>query len=381
MKTVNVRGQPSWRLESNRVRLAVTRLGGFMGPVDFRLGRTVVSPYAVPPWAGRRDDPGGALGALRGDVFCLPFGGNQTAYRGERHPPHGDSFSGRWKWAEHRREDRARTLALTFTLSTRPGKIRKEVTVRDDETVIYQRHLIAGLSGRMSYGYHATLDFSGRGEGRISTSRMLFGRTQAADFENPARGGYCSLRPATRFRRLDRVPRLDGTLADLTRYPAEAGFENLALLASDPAATLAWTAVTFPEQGWAWFSLKDPRELSCTLLWLSNGGRHYPPWNGRHRARLGLEEITALPEGLAEAAADNEFARRGVAVCRTFDRRHTQIVRSAAGVCAVPRGFDRVKSIRLVGDRIELRAHSGKSAATAFDGGFFAETSDGGRAK
>jgi hypothetical protein len=381
MKTEIVLGQPSWRLRSNRVRLAITRLGGFLGPVHFQLGRQTISPYAVPPWAGRKDAPRGAIGALRGDVFCLPFGGNHRSYRGETHPPHGDPFHGRWKPAGLRREGRAQTLALTFALKTRAGAIRKEVTLRDDETVIYQRHVIAGLSGRMSYGYHATLDFSGRGEGRISTSRVLFGRTHTADFESAAGGGYCSLRPDAIFRRLDRVPCADGSSADLTRYPAEEGFENLALLANDPAGTLAWTAVTFPDQGWVWFSLKDPRELSCTLLWLSNGGRHYPPWNGRHRARLGLEEVTALPEGLAEAAADRDFPRRGVAVCRTFDCRVPQAVRSATGICAVPRGFDRVQSIRLAGDAIELRAHSGKRAATAFDGAFFTGTSNGARAK
>lgn len=31
-----------------------------------------------------------------------------------------------------------------------------------------------------------------------------------------------------------------------------------------------------------------------TMLWHSNGGRDYPPWNGRHRGCLGIEEGAAL---------------------------------------------------------------------------------------
>jgi hypothetical protein len=157
----------------------------------------------------------------------------------------------------------------------------------------------------------------------------------------------------------------------LTNYPVEPGFENLVLLASDPRLRLAWTTVTFAREGWVWFSLKLPEELTCTLLWLSNGGRHYPPWNGQHRARLGLEEVTALPEGLAEAAAPNCFSRRGIAVCRNFNRHNSCGVRSAAGICAVPMGFDRVRRVQLVGNKIVLTACSGRQAITGFDSAFF----------
>lgn len=371
MQTEIILGQPGWWLESDRVKLAVTRRGGFLGPVEFSLGREKISPYAIPPWAGQPDAPAGALGALRGDVFCLPFGGNQKPYRGERHPPHGDPFHGQWEFLSARPTGRSRQLVLTMPLRTRAGHVRKEIVLRAGETVVYQRHLISGLSGRMSFGYHATLDFTRTGPGRIATSPVLFGRTQAADFESPAAGGYCSLRPSALFRSLRRVPRMDGSMADLSAYPAEEGFENLVLLATDPRTRLAWTTVTFPEQGWVWFSLKRPQELSCTLLWLSNGGRHYAPWNGRHRARLGLEEVTALPEGLAEAAAPNVFSRRGIPVCREFKKQESHLVRSAAGICAVPPGFGRVRQVRLIGNQLIFTGTSGDRTVTGFDPGFF----------
>ena len=51
---------------------------------------------------------------------------------------------------------------------------------------------------------------------------------------------------------------------------------------------LAWTAVTL--DGYAWIALKNPKQFPSTLFWISNGGRHYEPWNGRHKRRIGIED-------------------------------------------------------------------------------------------
>ena len=64
--------------------------------------------------------------------------------------------------------------------------------------------------------------------------------------------------------------------------------------------------MTFPAERFVWFALKDPRILRKTVLWISNGGRHYPPWNGRHINVMGLEEVTAYFHlGLADSARKN----------------------------------------------------------------------------
>ena len=75
-----VHGQPSWVVRSSHVHACLTRLGGHLGPVSFRLGGRTVSPFSVAPWAeepeARETIP--LLRALRGDFFCAPFGGNGT---------------------------------------------------------------------------------------------------------------------------------------------------------------------------------------------------------------------------------------------------------------------------------------------------------------
>ncbi|RYG49422.1 hypothetical protein EON79_01375 [bacterium] len=93
----------------------------------------------------------------------------------------------------------------------------------------------------------------------------------------------------------------------MDEFPAREGYEDLVELRSDPANDVAWTAVSFPEEGYLWFSLKNPKILRSTILWFSNLGRDHAPWNGRHGAVVGLEEVTAeFNFGLAESVATGQ---------------------------------------------------------------------------
>ena len=169
---------------------------------------------------------------------------------------------------------------------------------------------------------------------------------------------------------LKKVPTQKGETADLTRYPARRGFEDLVMLVSDADAPFAWTAVSFPKERYVWFALKDPRVLRETVFWLSNGGRHYPPWNSRHINVMGLEEVTSFFHlGLAESARKNPISRKGFPTCLALNPKQPLVVPYIMGVAGIPAGFDRVASIRAVqGNRaIILESASGKQAKTAVD--------------
>ena len=96
-----IHGQPSWSLQSSHVQAYLTQLGGQLAPAEFRLGRRTVAPFSIAPWAEEKLAPGtpALLAALRGDFFCAPFGGNGTPWRGERHPPHGETANANWTLA------------------------------------------------------------------------------------------------------------------------------------------------------------------------------------------------------------------------------------------------------------------------------------------
>ena len=374
-----VAGQPSWRLSTAEVEAFVTRRGGQLGPVTFHRNERAISPYALAPWAEEETDPQlpPMLKVLRGDFFCLPFGDNSTPYRGETHPPHGETANALWQFKAREESDGRSTLRLELQLQARPGHVEKAITLRAGHNAVYSRHTVSGLNGPMNFGHHAMLQFPDiEGSGLISTSDFRFGQVFPGQFEDPLQGGHFSLMPGAQFETLDHVPLLAGGTTDLSRYPARRGYEDLVMLIGDEASPFAWTAVSFPEQGYVWFALKDPRVLRQTILWMSNGGRPYAPWNGRHFNVLGLEEVTSYFHfGLAEAVKPNPLSERGIPTHLEFDAAAPLVVNYITAVAPVPTTFGRLRAIEPFGaDKVKLIAESGASVTTNIELEFLNET-------
>lgn len=356
-----VLGQPSWRLASPRVEAYVTQVGGQIAPVTFDRAGAKIRPLSVAPWAteqlDRAEPP--IIRALRGDFFCMPFGGNSTPYRGERHPPHGETANAKWT-LQARTSARGQRPMLHLSLRTRvrPGRVDKYVSLGTDHDAVYQRHIASGMSGPMSFGHHAMLRFPDEPEaGIVATSPFTYGQVFPQPMERPENRGYSILQPGAEFRSLSQVPTITGQATDLSRYPARRGFEDLVMLVADTRSELAWTAVTFPKQRYVWFALKDPRVLRCTIFWLSNGGRHYAPWSGRHVNVLGLEEVTSyFHQGLAESVAQNPLSEQGNATYVQLEPDRPLVVNYIFGIAAVPAGFAGVEAIEQTSAGVIIRS-------------------------
>ncbi len=344
-----VRGEPSYRLASKDVEAFVTRRGGQLAPVTFDCRGRRIRPFSIAPWAEEKRDASWPqiIQVLRGDFFCLPFGGNATAYRGEQHPVHGETANAKWTF-EGRESVRGRhTLRLSLKTRIRPGRVGKKLHLLDGHQAIYCQHQISGVSGPMNFGHHAMLRFPEEaGSGLITTSPFVYGQVFPGAFEDPAQGGYSILKPGAEFTSLKEVPMISGELTDVSRYPARLGFEDLLLLASDPEAEFSWTAVAFPKERHAWFSLKNPRLLASTVFWMSNGGRHYPPWSGRHVGVMGLEDVTAyFHYGLAESARPNPLSKMGIPTAMVLNPAEPLSIPYIMGVARIPEGFGAVAEI------------------------------------
>ena len=374
-------GQSSWRLASSEVEAFVTEKGGHLGPVTFERRGRKIRPYAVAPWAEEKVDPAmpTILQVLRGDFFCLPFGGNAKPFRGEQQPVHGETANAPWHLESlEKRADRT-GLHLSLQLTVRPGRVDKKIFLIEGHNTLYCRHLVSEMRGPMNLGHHAVLKFPDEpGSGWLSTSRFVHGQVLPQPFESAEQGGYSCLKPGAEFDSLKAVPMSNGEKADLSRYPARRGYEDLVMAVSDDTVPLAWTAVAFPQQRFVWFALKDPRVLRETVIWISNGGRHYPPWSGRHVNVMGLEEVTSFFHlGLAESARRNPISARGFPTCLRLDARRPLVVNYIMGVAGIPAGFDRVVSIQALpgGKAIALHAAGGKRTETPVDVGFMFDKS------
>ena len=141
------------------------------------------------------------------------------------------------------------------------------------------------------------------------------------------------------------------------------------MICADPSLPFAWSAVTFAREGYVYFNIKNPRVLASTMLWLTNGGRHYAPWNGRHINVMGMEEATTFwGDGIAASATANDFTRRGVQTIQRLAPKKPTDVTLIMGVARVPRGFDRVRNIRRAGaGRVTLTGENGKRVEIPLD--------------
>ncbi|MBM3881406.1 MAG: hypothetical protein FJ387_17055 [Verrucomicrobia bacterium] len=373
-----VLGQPSWQAASSEVEFFITEMGGHLGPATFFRRRRRWQPFAVAPWAeeGNLAEQPSILRALRGDFFCMPFGGNATPHRRERHPIHGDTANEPWALEAIETQGERTVAHLCLETRVRAGRVDKQIALVRGHNALYCRHVISGMTGPMCLGHHAMLRFPEPAEsGRLSTSRFVLGQVAPLPTEQPEQRGYSLLVPGAEFDSLKRVPTVTGQTTDLSRYPARRGYEDIAMIVSDVEVPFAWTAVTFPGEGCVWFALKDPRVLRQTVFWLSNGGRHYPPWNGRHVNVMGLEEVTAyFHYGLAESVQPNPISARGFPTCVTLEAQRPLTVNYIMGAAEVSDGFDRVVAIEPVreGNAVTLRSGSGRSKTVPLDVGFLA---------
>ncbi len=364
-------GQKSFVVRNRNVDAAVTELGGHLGPVTFSLGKQKVAPFSVAPWWDEKLPAGtpALLRALRGDFFCLPFGGNGKAWRGEQHPPHGETANSKWKFESLRRKSGEVCLELSLKTKVRAGRVSKRIRLVNGHSVVYQEHVVSGMEGSMSLGHHAMLKFPDReGAGRLSTSKVALGQVFVEPVEDPAQRGYSVLKPGAVFDDLETVPDITGATADLTRYPARRGFEDIVMLVAHPSVKIGWNAVAFPEEGYVWFALRDPRVLASTVLWISNGGRHYAPWNGRHVNVMGVEDVTAwFHYGLAQSAEANPLSALGCPTHRELSAEKPLSVRYVMGVAPIGKRFERVADIRFGDGTITLEGEAGESVKVPVD--------------
>lgn len=353
----NVLDEPSWTIRAKGVEASVTRTGGMIAPVTFTLGRKKVQPMHIAPWHGEKlaKSTPNILRALRGDFFCMPFGGNAAPFGREKHPVHGEVANSDWSVAAFEESRNQTTLRLQLKTRIRKATVDKLIRLVPGHAAVYQRNTVRGASGPMDIGHHAMLRFPEEG-GVVSTAPFDYAQVYPEPVENPADKGYSILQPGATFDSLQSVPMITGEATDLTHYPARRGFEDLVMMINDPSLPFGWTAVAFPTRGYAWFALKDVRVLRNTILWISNGGRHYAPWNGRHVNVMGLEESTSyFHPGLAESAGRNPISDLGFPTVVELDPKRPLVVNYLFGVAPIPPGMERIEAIDRHPDGITLR--------------------------
>ncbi|MFN7734513.1 MAG: hypothetical protein ACK52S_18290 [Pirellula sp.] len=365
----NQHQQPCYVIGNKQVEVAVTENGGHMAPVTFyRDSDKPLKPYYVSPWQDEKPSemPVPVLVPLRGDFFCMPFGGNSDEVSGEKHPPHGEIAGAKWKPLGTKKAGDVTTLTMAIDTKIRRGRVTKELSLVDSQNVVYTKHTIEGFAGRVPLGHHATLAMPDQIETvRLAASPFRFGMTYPGTFSDPKQREYQSLLPNSKWTSLEKVPvAWKGEAdADLTKLPARQGFADLIQLVNEPWEKTngpAWMTATFTDSNYVWFSLKDPAVLSTTVFWIENHGRHGHPWNGRNNC-LGLEDVTAhFADGLKASMEDNILSKEGVPTAVELKSDKPTTVNYIQGVVKVPEGFEMVKTLEFSPGQVTFVSTAGK---------------------
>jgi len=352
-------------IRSDLVSLALTETAGELSDVTFKLadGREV-QPMHTAPWAAETlpSDVTPGLRMLRGDFFCAPFGDSDVLPDEKR--SHGTTANGDW-YAEILGESSMDAVLYGRVMS---AAVTKHIELRPGHAVVYQRHTFAGGSGRLPVGHHAMLKAAS--QLRLSFGPRIFAGTPPKPLERPPAGRSILAYPQE-ITDLSAARLADGGRIDLTRYPVTDGHEDVWLVAADRTRPFGWTAATSAEGGWVWFALKDPRALPSTLLWLSNGGRDYPPWSGRHRRVIGVEEICSYFHlGHAASIAANPLSEMGIPTAVELRPDAPLVISYMFGLAAAPSDFGAVVDVRVAPGGVALRSETGREVEAACDPSF-----------
>ena len=317
------------------------------------------------PWAGSGIDlPSGApphQADLEGDFFCAPFSDAST----DSAALHGWPANGLWQVSAG---TDAGTLHSTLNHTVMGATVLKELSLSDGHPFLYQRHSFAGGQGAIAVANHAMVSLPHGGLLRFSPKRW-FETPETAPETDPTRG-RSSLRYPARSADPRRFPAADGRTVDLTRYPFGPAHEDFVIAVESAQSPLGWTAVTRPNEGDLYLSLRNPQRLAMTMLWQSNGGRDYAPWNGRHTGCLGVEEGIALPLLDISLRDDRNFlAKSGQDSALVLAPDTTTDVRHITGCIAWPTG-EAVQDIWLADNELMVLGEQGAKRSLPIRGDF-----------
>lgn len=316
-----------------------------------RSGETL--PAGVPPVEAN----------LAGDFFCAPF----AIPTGDA-PIHGWAANGHWN-SVGTAQDADGSVVSRYVLE-KPisgAQLTKEIRLVPGQPIVYQRHVFSGGSGFIPIAHHAMIHVPGGAQ--LSFSPKAVCRTpNGAPETDPIRGRSIFAYPQT-FESLKAVKLGDGRTVDASRYPFDDGHEDLSVLAEVAGTGIGWSAAVAVKEGFVFFAIKDATRLPETILWMSNGGRTYSPWNGRHRAVIGIEEAATSAHAIGDFAGAASPSPAGLAT--GLELGEEAAIRYAFGAIAVPAGWSEIARIEAGETTLTLHDLGGGSITLPFLGSHF----------
>ena len=303
--------------------VSVESLGGMIGPTLFVLdGGRQVAPFQVAPWATEPVDAEvpGILKRLRGEWPCVPFGSDADRAPAGGWPgsvaaptvdpfPHGYSSNHEWRFEVG--EAGSIVLAIDYPEDHPVRALKRTVTPDPNASALdFELEIDVRRDCVLPIGLHPSFRLPVKaGAMRIEVGSDVAGMT----FPGPVDASSI-VRQGELLEPWHDVPLLAGGRLDVRQVPLPQATEEVLQLLEMPGRAALWNTAEGYRVKLTW----EAEHFPSALLWFSNRGRQFAPWNGRHLA-LGLEPVcSAFDLGQLVSSADNPISRRGTPTARTF---------------------------------------------------------------
>ena len=360
-----------YTFELDPVSLSIDLIVGHIAELKIRDGQRMLTPLHRASWV---DDPDTVfpdatppnVKRLSGDFFCAPFGRNDV----EEAPSHGWPANSAWDHVETARQDDRLTASFRLQRQVMGATVEKRITLIAGHPFIYQEHSFTGGTGAISAAHHVMVHMMDSGD--LAFSPKLQALTPPEALETDAARGRSILAYPAQSEDLTAFPLANGGMADLTAYPIGKGHEDFLTLVEAPSRSLGWSVVSRKAEQDRVIVLKRPAVLPVTMLWMSNGGRDYAPWSGRHTGVLGIEDARASALGHADSARDNVLSRSGTPPAFSLAAGSRQVIRQVIGACANMPGEGTVNDVREDSGELSLRFEGNRMKTLKYDPAFLA---------
>ncbi len=241
------------------------------------------------------------MSSLGGEWVGIPFGHTDSddgLFFADA--PHGLPANNLWQLIEQTSD--SVTLQYTFANDYPLARVQRRIHLDSGGRACFSLTLYPRHNCRMPVGLHPVFPFAGEfGELQISVDDE-----QGIVYPQDVEAGISQLSPGTQFTSLKEVSRLDGGYQDISRQPLDYISEEIVQLINPNGHV----RLTWPQRELAVNFEWDKSILPSCLLWMSNGGRDFAPWNGQNFC-LGVEAINSAwdlgPDALRGDTAIDEL--------------------------------------------------------------------------
>ena len=285
------------RLSCGRAWLELDPCGAIIADAVLYVGDKPVRPLFQNPW---RDDPrqmDTLTRHLGGEWPCVPFGVPQPPadlpldWQCESDAEtdwhrHAHGYGAHMMWTLKQEDAHTAVAEIIYPADGPIARLRRRICLTSESEIALSLDVEPRRDTRIPIGLHPVISLA---DAAPNTAQInVAGDETAWTFPLEVEPGRSHLQPDQRAASLAALRGANGALIDARSLPFDAHSEDLVLLTS-PGGRVS---LSRPEREYRVDVTWDDKDLPSCLLWLSNRGRDYAPWDGRVCA-IGIEPVAA----------------------------------------------------------------------------------------